>query len=215
MGPVASRGLDAVCAWASRPDGAMARPRLAVLLAVLYAGFIATYLPINVLSVGRPARELYLPGEAGIPFVPEFEFLYALGYGLPLLVVVAVRDVATLRRLLAAFPLTLLIAYATYLALPVYLARPVLEPDSPATFLLSLEYHDPSYNHFPSLHVATAWLIYLACRAGVRRPRLLLALVAGVTVSTVFVKQHYLADLAYGVALARASWGWAGRRARA
>lgn len=207
-----SRGIDAVCAWAARPDGSVTPARAAVLLAAGYAAFAATYLPINVLSIRREAHVLYLPGEARVPFVPEFEFLYVLGYGLPVLVVLAVRRAATLRRLLVAFPLTLMIAYTTYLVFPVYLARPVIEPDSLATFLLSLEYRDPSYNHFPSLHVATAWLIYLACRSGVSHPRLLLALVTGVTVSTVFVKQHYVVDLAYGVALARAAWAWAGRR---
>ena len=102
-------------------------------------------------------------------------------------------------------------AYASYLVFPVYLERPDLEVNSVATFLLSLEHHDPSYNHFPSLHLGTAWLIYLACRRGVRRHGLLMALLLAISLSTLFVKQHYLVEVVYGVGLALAAWWASGR----
>jgi membrane-associated phospholipid phosphatase len=177
-----------------------------IALVSAYVVFAATYLTINHYSVGRAAHRLFLPGEAQIPFVPEFEFLYGLGYVLPVLAAWQLPDAARRRQLLRALALTLLVAYSTYLAYPVYFERPALTEDSLATWLLALEYQDHSYNHFPSLHVATAWLIYFAIGDRPRCRRWLLAAVIGISLSTVFVKQHYIVDVVYGLALATASW---------
>lgn len=212
----ARRRLRSGAAWlerrATRPDGS-ADPRIVgASLVACYVLFVPTYLAVNLFSVGRPALVLWLPGEAElIPFVPEAEFVYMLGYALPLVALLRIPDGRTLVRLVTAFLLTLAVAYATYLLLPVYLERPELEVTSLATYLLSLEYRDPSYNHFPSLHVATAVLLYLSCQAGLRRPVLLAVFVVAIAASTMLVKQHYVVDLAYGAALAAAAWAAAGR----
>lgn len=191
------------------PSGSLVRTRLFAVLIVTYATFVATYLAVNFYSIGRDARALYLPGEARLPFVPEFEFLYMMGYVFPLLAILRLPGTREFRRLVLAFILTLSVAYATYLIYPVYLERPPIEVDSLATFLLSLEYKDPSYNHFPSLHIAISWLIYLSCSGGVRHHGVLVALLIGISLSTLFVKQHYLVDVIYGIGLAAATW-WAG-----
>jgi membrane-associated phospholipid phosphatase len=192
-------------------DGSL--DRRPVLRTVLggYVVFAATYLPINHSSIGREAAILFLPGEERLPFVPEFEYLYVLTYVLPLLLVPCLPDARRLARTTVAFGLILAVAYATYLLFPVYFERPRLEVHSLATFLLALEYLDPSYNHFPSLHVAISWLVFLACRDRIRRPRAFLLLVVGISLSTLFVKQHYLVDVLYGAALAGAAWWAAGR----
>jgi membrane-associated phospholipid phosphatase len=175
-----------------------------------YAVFAATYVPINRWSVGRPSHVLYLPGEEALPFAPSCEYLYGLSYLLPWLLLLGVRELRTCLRCTLAFALILVVAYATYLAFPVYLERPALVPSSLAERLLALEYRDPSYNHFPSLHVALTWLVYLACRE--RLGSLwLLPLAVAVSASTLFVKQHYVIDVLYGVALALAAWRAAGR----
>jgi len=197
--------------WVEAPDGALDRRRAALVFVGVYLLFIATYLPINLFSVGRDAAQLWLPGEQNIPFVPEAEFIYVLGYLFPVLAVFRMPDVETFRRLLVAVGITLAVAYVTYLAFPVFLPRPTIEVDSLAKWLVSLEYNDPSYNHFPSLHVAFTWLIYLACRKAVRQPRALLVAAIAISVSTVFVKQHYIADIIYGLALAEVAWRLASR----
>ena len=204
-------GLGALARWVGAPDGGLNRGRLAVVVACGYVLFAGTYLPINLFSVGRAAHQLWLPGEARIPLVPEFEFLYVLTYLLPLGLVAWLPDTRAFRRTGLAFTLTLAVAYATYLLFPVYLERPVLEVGSLATYLLSLEYHDPSYNHFPSLHVAISWLVYLACRDAVRLRGVFLVLVIGISISTVFVKQHYAVDVLAGALLAWGAWAAAGR----
>ncbi len=176
-----------------------------------YGVFCATYLPINVYSVGRKAHVLFLPGEDAIPFVPAMEYLYVLGYLLPIVAVFKLPDTQRLLRMLRAFAITLTVAYTTYLVFPVYFERPVLHVDSVATFLLSLEYLDKSYNHFPSLHVALSWLTYLGCRDQPGCRGWLLAVVIGIAISTVFVKQHYVVDVVYGVVLAAVAWRLARR----
>jgi membrane-associated phospholipid phosphatase len=203
--------MGALARWVGAPDGGLNRGRLAVTVTCGYVLFAGTYLPINLFSVGRAAHQLWLPGETRIPLVPEFEFLYLLTYVLPLCLVAWLPDARAFRRTGLAFALTIGAAYATYLLFPVYLERPALEVGSLATYLLSLEYHDPSYNHFPSLHVAISWLVYLACRDVVRLRGVFLMLVIGISISTVFVKQHYAVDVLAGALLAWGSWAAAGR----
>ena len=140
-------GLGGLARWVSTADGAIRRGRLAAVVLCGYVVFACTYLPINVFSIGRAAHRLWLPGEARIPLVPEFEYLYSLTYVLPLALVVWLPDVRRFRRAGLAFALTLGVAYATYLLFPVYLERPPLVVHSPATFLLALEYHDWITDH--------------------------------------------------------------------
>jgi membrane-associated phospholipid phosphatase len=192
--------------WMSDADGRLRKPRFAVVLAVIYVLFTATYVSINAYSVGRAAHTLFLPGEERLPFLPIFEYLYVLTYFVAVLLVATVRDYATFRRLLHATGVTLLIAYTTYLLFPVYFERPRLEVTSLHTWLLSLEFMDKPYNHFPSLHVAHSWLAVFASQVS-RRSRIgLYVLAAAVSISTLFVKQHYVADVVYGFAVAVMAW---------
>ena len=205
--------LAGLSRWVA-PDGRFRRARLTAVLLVTYAVFAVTYSVVNAYSIGRPAHTLWLPGERSLPFMPAFEFLYMLAYFVPVVAIFRLPDARAFARLLVAMSVTLAVAYATYLAFPVFLERPPLVVRSPATFLLWLEYHDPSYNHFPSLHVATAWLFYFACRPALRRPWLFLALLLGISLATLFVKQHYVVDVVSGGALAWLAWWWSGRRVR-
>lgn len=192
--------------WVSDDDGRLRPPRFALVLLALYVVFTVTYLSINVFSEGRDAHTLFLPGEERLPFLPIFEYFYVLSYFIGPLLLVTVRDYATLIRLLRATAVALLTAYTTYLVFPVYFERPHLEVTSLHSWLLSIEYLDKPYNHFPSLHVTLSWLAVHASQ-GSRRQRIALwALATGISVSTVFVKQHYIADVAYGFGLAWAAW---------
>lgn len=198
--------------WLGRGTTRLQAGRLMLALLVAYGFFAATYLAINSFSVGRNAHILYLPGESRLPFVPLFEYLYVLAYFLPLLIVRTIRNYPTFRRLLRASASALLVAYTTYLLFPVYLDRPLLTVNSCHTWLLSLEYLDRAYNHFPSLHVTWSWLAVFASQVA-RPAKAVLALVAfGVSVSTLFVKQHYVVDVIYGLLLAALAWRLAAAR---
>jgi membrane-associated phospholipid phosphatase len=192
--------------WLSSADGRLRKPRFGVVLALAYVVFTATYIPINLFSVGRPAHTLFLPGEERLPFLPIFEYLYVLTYFVGALVVVTVRDYTRFLHLARATGLAVLTAYTTYLLFPVWLERPHLEVTSLHTWLLSIEYLDKSYNHFPSLHVTLSWLAVHALQVSVRTRVWLSVLTVGISMSTLFVKQHYIVDVLAGFAVAWAAW---------
>ncbi len=192
--------------WMSRGDRRLRKGRLAVAVTVMYLLFSATYLSINAFSVGRAAHTLYLPGEERLPFLPIFEYLYLFSYFVGVLLVIGVRDYNRFRRVYRATGITLFVAYTTYLFYPVYLERPHLEVTSLHTWLLSLHYLDKPYNHFPSLHVALSWLAVFAAQVSRRTTAGLSLLAIGISVSTIFVKQHYIVDVIYGFALAWTAW---------
>ena len=192
--------------WMSDGEGRLIKSRFAVVLAVCYVLFTVTYVSINVFSVGRDAHTLFLPGEERLPFLPIFEYLYVLTYFIAVLLIITVRDYGSCRRLVHASGLTMLIAYTTYLVYPVYFERPHLEVTSLHTWLLSLEYMDKPYNHFPSLHVALSWLAVFGSQVSGRSRVVLSVLAVGISVSTLFVKQHYIADVVYGFAVAWVAW---------
>jgi membrane-associated phospholipid phosphatase len=47
-----------------------------------------------------------------------------------------------------------------------------------------------------------------------RRPGLFLAVLVGISLATLFVKQHYVVDVAYGAGLAWLAWWMSGRLVR-
>lgn len=192
--------------WLADTDGLLRTRRFALVLAGAYVLFSATYLPINAFSVGRTSRTLFLPGEERLPFLPIFEYLYVLTYFIPVLLVFTVRDYTRFAHVARATGLTLLAAYTTYLLFPVYFERPHLDVTSLHSWLLSLEYMDKPYNHFPSLHVALTWLAVFGSQLSRRARAGLGALAVGVSVSTILVKQHYIVDVLYGFALAWLAW---------
>jgi membrane-associated phospholipid phosphatase len=198
--------------WLSDGEGRLRKRRFAIVLAGFYLLFGVTYLAINEFSAGRSTLTLFLPGEAGLPFVPAFAYLYVLVYWVPAVFVVTIPDYSSFRRLARAYALILLIAYTTYLAWPVYFERPGLEVSSCDTWLLSIEYLDKPYNQFPSLHVAWSWLVVHASQVSARSRVGLGLLAAGISASTLFVKEHYVVDVLYGWALAWGAWRLAGFR---
>lgn len=200
--------------WLSDADGRLRKPRFAVMLVAGYVLFAATYLPISLFSVGRASATLYLPGEERLPFLPIFVYPYVLTHLVGALLIVTVRDYQRFLRMARATGLALLTAYATYLLFPVWLERPRLDVTSPHTWLLSIIYHDKSYNHFPSLHVTLSWLAVYASQVSRPTRVWLTVLTVGISASTVLVKQHYIADVLAGFTLAWVAWRLAAPRVR-
>lgn len=203
-------GVGAGCGrWLWGSDGRPRRGRLSLAVAGFYLLFVVTYLPINSFSAGRRSHILYLPGEEQLPFLPIFEYLYVLAYFMPVLLIFSIRDYSRYQRLVRAFLMTLAATYTTYLLYPVKVERPNLVVDSLHTWLLSIEYMDKPYNNLPSLHVALSWLAVHAVQ--VSAPvRVGLAVVAiGISVSTIFIKQHYIVDVLSGFAISWIAWAMA------
>jgi membrane-associated phospholipid phosphatase len=194
---------------------ALRRGTIALAILAVYAVHLACYLTIDAINSHRVAHRLFLPGEARIPFVPAWGSVYALAYVFPLVAIFTLRKADRVVRLLVAIGLAMAVTYSCFLALPVEVPRPALDVHSVGSFLLSLQYRwDKPYNAFPSLHVAYCWLVTLASwdRTPWRVP--LVALVAAISASTLFVKQHYAVDVLAGLGVAQAAWAAAGPLAR-
>lgn len=188
----------------------LSAPRERALLTALVLLGYALYLPVGRLSFGLTPRSPELGLDHATPLVPGLVFVYGLLYsivGLPL-VLPAGRHL--FRRVALAYGLVQLISLTTFLAWPVHMnLRPeALEATSFASWTLRFIYWiDRPSNCFPSLHVSCAMLAALCTLKVDRRiggGAVLLAIV--ISASTMFVKQHWFADVVSGAALALLAW---------
>jgi membrane-associated phospholipid phosphatase len=158
-----------------------------------------------------------------IPFVPEWAIFYLyLFYPLSALTLAwfALGDYRRGYPLAFSLIVINLVADIVYVIFPVttdiYRAALLSHPMVGNAFASAMYAHygtDPSFNCFPSLHAAVATISFYAWHryAGLTGSRIvrgisvvMLVVGIGVVLSTLFVKQHYIADEVAGVLLA---WG--------
>jgi membrane-associated phospholipid phosphatase len=162
-----------------------------------------------------------------IPFAPAWAIFYLyLFYPLSALTMVWFTLVDYKRGYALAFSLILinLVADVVYMVFPVttdiYRAALLAHPLVGNPFADAMYAHyagDPSFNCFPSLHAAVATICayawYRYARVTGRRWVLgvaigMIVVAVGVVLSTLFVKQHYIADEVAGIALALVIGTW-------
>lgn len=147
-----------------------------------------------------------LPWDRAVPLQPTWALIYgALYMFLIVLPVLVVREEAHIRRTFWAYLAVWITAYVCFLVYPTVAPRPPeVVGDGFAVWGLRFLYDaDPPYNCFPSLHVAHSFVSALTCYRLHRRLGLVTLLFASVVaVSTVFTKQHYIADVVGGIVLA-------------
>ena len=183
-----------------------ARPYRVTFPMVLLVSLVPLYLFIPDLNQGGTFHVPALPLDDAIPLQPVWAFIYgALYFFLIVLPVLIVRQEEHIRRTVNAYLLIWITAFIFFIVYPTVAPRPrEVNGDGFAVWGLLLLYgSDPPYNCFPSLHVAHSFVSALACHR-VHRGVGIAALVAAslVAVSTLFTKQHYVADVVSGVALA-------------
>lgn len=183
------------------------------LLVVALLVSIASYELVN-----RPTGQLHVlrtPLDAALPFVPLFAipYLLYLPYLALTLLLVGATNWRRFTVLALAFIIASLSADVVYLLFQTYVQRPPVVGDDLGARLVRFIYaHDQPYNDFPSLHTAGATLCAIAYARwrptyGLAALPLTLAIIA----ATVLIRQHYLADVAGGLALAALAW-WAASR---
>lgn len=159
---------------------------------------------------GRVYWPTQFPLDSLIPFCEWFVIPYCLWY--PLLVGVGVwlwmKNPAAFRRYMRFLAVTFLLSELTWCLLPsVQELRPAALPrDNPLTALIAGLYQiDTNTNVFPSVHVVGAVGAALAVQDGAGKNRALQGgawlLAALICLSTVFIKQHSLADVTSGLVL--------------
>jgi hypothetical protein len=167
--------------------------------------FFGVYPTMNWLTSLRATRlALYFPAELRIPFVPELIWAYLSMYVLFFLPLrlVPVRSMPALGRQLIA---GCLISALFFLVLPAGLgfAREVPARAPYAAIYAKVFSIDHPHNLVPSLHVIFSCAIALACAAFARGALriALLAWLAVIVASTLFVHQHHLLDLLVAFAI--------------
>lgn len=151
-----------------------------------------------------------LPWDHAVPLQPAWALIYGALYlfliGLPVFVV---REEEHIRRTFQAYLAVWITAYVCFLVYPTVAPRPsTVAGDGFGAWGLRLLYDaDPPYNCFPSLHVAHSFVSALTCYRLHRRLGLAALFCASlVAVSTLFTKQHYIADVVAGMLLAFAAY---------
>lgn len=154
-------------------------------------------------------RTLYAPAmvlDRLLPLQPIWALVYGAVYlFLILLPVFVIRQQEHIRRTVFAYLTVWTLAYACFLVYPTVAPRPasVMGEGFAVWGLRFLYAADPPYNCFPSLHVAHAFVSALTCYRLHRELGIIAVACAGlVAVSTLFTKQHYVADVIAGILLA-------------
>ena len=151
-----------------------------------------------------------LPWDRAVPLQPTWALIYgALYMFLIVLPVIVVREEAHIRRTFWTYLAVWITAYVCFLVYPTVAPRPSeVVGDGFAVWGLRFLYDaDPPYNCFPSLHVAHSFVSALTCyRLDRRLGHGALFCASLVAISTLFTKQHYIADVVAGIVLAFAAY---------
>lgn len=190
----------------------------AAALGASYACNCLVYFGTQRLARGKKARCMETRADRLVPFRagwvwPYISFfpLWIAGYAR-----VARLGRRELLQLTAAHVLAESVCGVFFVLLPTTNTRPALPP-GPSGRVLGLIYRaDPPLNLFPSVHCTVSRLVWTFLRGERRVPLPVRALFAGwagcVCASTVLVRQHVLADVAAGLALAEGSAAFVRRR---
>lgn len=174
-------------------------------LLVLLLGIFSLYVPIN--WPWGQVHQLETPFDHLIPLIPEFVISYVfifLVWGAGLVLWTLWRRPAIYVKLMVTLLAGTVIAYVIYLTYQTIVPRPPLEVHDFFTQVLKWIYSsDRRYNAFPSGHTYTTVILLLSTWPLVRTIGRIVALVAGISIisATLFLKQHYLPDVAGGIVL--------------
>lgn len=184
------------------------RPRV-VVPAVTLMLLVPCYLVIAAVTADRTLFAPELALDRMLPVQPVWAPIYLSYFVFPFLPMLIMRQEELIRRTFLAWLMVWIIGYVCFLVYPTIAPR-TDEVDGTgffAWFLQGVYDGDPPRNCFPSLHVATPFVAALSCWRVHRGVGLAACLWATlVAVSTVFTKQHYVADVIAGIFLAGVAW---------
>jgi membrane-associated phospholipid phosphatase len=172
------------------------------LLASTFVSLAPLYFVIAVLTRGRSTYSPEVALDRAVSLQPAWMLVYGSLYVfVVLLPVLVVRQQALFRRVIQGYLMVMIVAYVGFLLYPTAAPRPEeVAGEGFAAWSLRLAYSlDPPYNCFPSLHVAYSFVSALACYRVHRRVGTVAAgWAALIAVSTLYTKQHYVADVIAG-----------------
>ena len=201
--------LNRLGCWYDRYLSSWLAPRFAfVPLVVCYAFNCLVYFGTQLLMRHAAPLCMETPLDRLFPFMPVWVWVYIFFVPFWLYGYIRVSRLrhADLDRLVAAHLLCEVACAFFFILLPTTNARPEL-PQGFSAVALGLIYQlDPPRNLFPSIHCMVSWLCWAGVRGNPRVSRaehwLLFAGAVCICFSTLFVRQHVLADVFAGIALA-------------
>tara|TARA_R110000824_G_scaffold68140_3_gene176423 strand:+ start:532 stop:1122 length:591 start_codon:yes stop_codon:yes gene_type:complete len=145
-----------------------------------------------------------------IPFVPQFIWIYhTIIPALFFTTIILIKKKEVFFSALSAFLIAGIISSVFYILLPSFYPREPLLETTVSTFLVKLtRLVDGAHNTFPSGHVTYAWILALFVpMTDFAKNKLSIKFIyflwaALVSVSTLFLKQHYIVDVLSGIILA-------------
>jgi membrane-associated phospholipid phosphatase len=189
----------------------------AITLVVVDVGESLTYNGTRAFTENVPHHNFGTPLDAALPLIPFFIIFYLMAY---LVILFApfylswVGNIWLVQRYLASVVVLFVISSIIYLTLPndvphAWTPEQYAQHTGPFDRLLEFMYDsDAASNGLPSLHNAHIWLPFflIVFSMAKGRQRLLRALpvaILGVLISlsTLFCKEHYLADVFFSIAL--------------
>src|ERR1700683_4075006 len=186
---------------------------------LLIPAILGTNLIYDQLNHGPNRIFLETPLDRALPAVPIFADPYVClppYIGISFLAFLFLR-VRVYRSAAITMIIVWFISYACYVFIQSYIARPVITGTDPFSALVrSIYAGDQPYNDFPSLHTSLSTIIAIHWWRVDRRIGVPAAIwTALIVMSTVLIKQHYLADVAGGLVLAGVTSWLVMRRTRA
>jgi membrane-associated phospholipid phosphatase len=182
--------------------------------AVGFAVWLVYFLTMGNIAATLPTHDLRTSWDMAIPLWEWTVWIYDFCYLIPVFAIFAIKDGHLLNRLLVAIYTSTLLATAVYFLIPISYPDPVFGDSIAARFLewqFAIDFQ-PGANKMPSLHVANAFLVWLAVR---NRGRSWSAwyLIAAILIalSTLTTKKHLMADAALGTVWAFGAWYLSGR----
>jgi len=173
---------------------------------VVFAVLVPCYIVIGAYGRGSALHMPALALDRTLPVQPIWTLIYGSLYFAVFLPMVVLRDEEHIRRTLWALVMIWIVGSVCWLFYPTVLPRPAptVIGEGFCAWTLRIAYSwDAPRNCFPSLHVAQAVLAALTCNLVSRGLGLAAGLWASlIAVSTLFTKQHYVADVITGVLLA-------------
>jgi membrane-associated phospholipid phosphatase len=141
--------------------------------------------------------------DRATPFIPFFSVFYFMWYPFILITLYLIfqKRSSAYYQTLVAVCFGILLANVIFLFFPTHVPRPQLGEGW--NFFVPITYRlDEPYNGFPSIHVLTCYLMVRGSGILPKSSQLAVAVFAWLIIlSTLFIKQHVIADVAAGIVL--------------
>ncbi len=163
--------------------------------------FLLFYFFTNSFNLGREKFNFGINLDNFIPFIPGFALFYILLFPLIFIPFLIIKKEQDFINLIKANIFIIVITNILFLLLPGEIIRPQINVYGIFFFILDLIYKiDNPVNLFPSLHSSLSLLSFLIISRFKKNLRIIIFIVfISTTLSTLFIKQHYLLDILAGL----------------